>query len=205
MYTFPQELPTKYNQNYLFNDHYLWKNCGDDTIIQKFISTGESLDTMDARTGNSSDQNLGSSLNKETRISTVSWINYNDSTKELYDFFVDKIDRINYYFFGFKLTGVETFQYTRYPIGGHYIYHNDVIPWHENKIRKLSFVMSLSDPNEYEGGEFLLNAHGNVPTKFKFGKGDLIAFPSYIPHKVEPVTSGTRITLVAWAVGPKFT
>jgi PKHD-type hydroxylase len=70
--------------------------------------------------------------------------------------------------------------------------------------RKLSIVLALSDKTDYEGGEFKLMPHGVNPNIFKFSKGDLIAFPSWVPHKVEPVTSGKRITLVAWACGPKF-
>ena len=67
--------------------------------------------------------------------------------------------------------------------------------------RKLSCVIALSDPNDYEGGEFYLG-YGTKP--FKFLKGDVIVFPSFKPHKVAPVVKGTRYTLVSWAEGPDW-
>lgn len=197
MYTFPKTLPRKYNEDYFAKPYFLWQRCGDDEFIKKFIDLGESLSTMDAQIG-------GKVVNPDARISTVSWIGHNEKSKEIYDFLIDKIDRINYYHYGMILAGVESIQYTRYPINGHYKFHNDIIARKEDSQRKLSIVMALTAPEEYEGGELLLMPHGDNPTRLKLGKGDLIAFPSYIPHKVEPVTSGLRITAVNWVVGPKF-
>jgi PKHD-type hydroxylase len=197
MHIFPNPLPTNYNENYFSDSHYIWKNCGDDKIIEKFINLGESLSVMKALVG-------GGEVHEPTRISTLSWINYNEESKELFDFLVDKVDRINYYHYGMKLYGMESIQYSRYPIGGHYKFHNDVIARKEDSMRKLSIVMSLTDKDDYEGGDLLLMPHGDNPTSIRLDKGDLIAFPSFIPHKVTPVTSGNRITIVSWVIGPKF-
>jgi PKHD-type hydroxylase len=134
----------------------------------------------------------------------LSWIHYNDKSKELFDFLIDKVDRINYHHYGMKLFGMESSQYTRYPIGGHYKFHNDVVYRKEDSQRKLSIVMGLSSQTEYEGGDFLLMPHGDNPVRIRLDKGDLIAFPSYIPHKVEAITSGHRVTAVGWICGPKF-
>lgn len=104
----------------------------------------------------------------------------------------------------YKLTGVEPVQMGRYTIGGHYDYHMDTEnPNAKNEQRKLTAVMFLSDPNEYEGGEFEFKH-----LKFeqpKFPKGSIIVFPSFLEHKVNPVLSGERITAVCWAHGPAFT
>ena len=197
MHTFKSPLSTKYNEKYFSESHYLWKKCADDDIIQKIIDVGESLSTMQAQVG-------GAKVHEQTRISTLSWIHHNEKSKEIYDFVIDKIDRINYYHYGMKLYGIEALQYTRYPLGGHYKFHNDITVRKEDYMRKMSIVVALSAPNEYEGGEFLLSPHGENAKSFRFDKGDVIAFPSYVPHKVTPITSGNRITLVAWAVGPKF-
>ena len=35
-------------------------------------------------------------------------------------------------------------------------------------------------------------------------KGDLIVFPSHLWHRVRPVTSGKRLSLVVWFIGPPF-
>jgi predicted 2-oxoglutarate/Fe(II)-dependent dioxygenase YbiX len=65
----------------------------------------------------------------------------------------------------------------------------------------------LTNPEEYEGGEFLINTRGDqdkeVPT-LKVKMGDLLVFYSHLPHKVAPVTSGCRVTLVTWALGAKL-
>lgn len=197
MHLFPQPLSTKYNENYFADSHYIWKKCADDAIINKFIETGESLSEMKALVG-------GGKVHEQTRISTLSWINHNEQTKELFDFLIDKIDRINYYHFGMKLYGMESIQYTRYPINGHYKFHHDIVVKKEDSMRKLSIVMALTAPDEYEGGDLLLMPHGDNPTVIRLEKGDLIAFPSFVPHKVTPITSGTRITVVNWVMGPKF-
>lgn len=80
--------------------------------------------------------------------------------------------------------------------------------------RKLSFVAQLSDPDEYEGGDF--EFHGFEPSE-KTGdpgflemkdafrqQGTVIVFPSFIMHRVKPITKGTRFSLVSWVEGPKF-
>jgi PKHD-type hydroxylase len=69
--------------------------------------------------------------------------------------------------------------------------------------RKLSLVMQLSDPYEYEGGELQLKTGHNDITIPK-QKGLVTIFPSFTLHRVTPLTSGTRRTLVVWVAGPPF-
>jgi PKHD-type hydroxylase len=78
----------------------------------------------------------------------------------------------------------------------------DNVP-NDNVPRKLSMVLQLSHPSEYEGGDLELMT-GNVPHICKKEKGLLYAFPSYILHRVTPITNGTRRTLVVWTSGPRF-
>jgi PKHD-type hydroxylase len=35
-------------------------------------------------------------------------------------------------------------------------------------------------------------------------RGRILFFPSFILHKVHPVTKGVRKSIVAWVEGPKF-
>lgn len=200
MYKFPNTLLTKYNENYFADLHFHWRSCADQSMIDKFIEVGESLVQQEAKIGGPVD----SSINAKVRVSTLSWIRYNEQSKEVYDFLVDKIDRVNFWHFGMTLNGMEDIQYTRYPVGGHYRFHHDIILKKENHMRKLSIVLALTPAEEYEGGELLLMPHGENPLRLKLGLGDLIAFPSWVPHKVNPVTSGNRITAVTWIYGPKF-
>jgi PKHD-type hydroxylase len=41
-------------------------------------------------------------------------------------------------------------------------------------------------------------------TEIKTDRGDVVIFPSFIDHKVAPVTKGTRYSIVAWYGGPPF-
>ena len=73
-----------------------------------------------------------------------------------------------------------------------------------NLERKLSCSFLLSDPDEYDGGEFEINYGPNFNQRVKPARGGCIVFPAWIPHRVLPVTRGRRISLVAWMMGPMF-
>ena len=101
-------------------------------------------------------------------------------------------------------------QLTRYTKDGFYIWHKDGMGSHyevhdepDNKflhgnVRKLSMSIILND--EYEGGDFeIIGLKEPLP---RLEKGTIIVFPSFIEHRVIPVTKGTRYSLVAWFVGP---
>jgi PKHD-type hydroxylase len=72
--------------------------------------------------------------------------------------------------------------------------------------RKLSIAMLLNTPGEdFEGGEFQINGwRENKPINIDIRKGRIIAFPSFMIHRVCPVTKGVRKSLVIWVSGPKF-
>jgi PKHD-type hydroxylase len=38
----------------------------------------------------------------------------------------------------------------------------------------------------------------------RLAQGTTIIFPSYLMHRVNPVTRGNRFTLVSWVHGPSF-
>jgi PKHD-type hydroxylase len=61
----------------------------------------------------------------------------------------------------------------------------------------LSYTLFLSDPGTYEGGALIV-ADTAEERAFKLGAGDLILYPSTTLHRVEPVTSGTRLAVVGW-------
>jgi hypothetical protein len=66
--------------------------------------------------------------------------------------------------------------------------------------RKISISIFLND--DYEGGEFCLFDKGEVIAPSKAGTA--IAFSSFIPHRVKPITKGIRWSLVSWIAGPEF-
>ena len=70
--------------------------------------------------------------------------------------------------------------------------------------RKLSLSMLLSDPSEFEGGEFQVKTDDDNVKQLETVKGRAWFFPSYTLHRVAPVTKGVRRSLVLWVGGPPF-
>ena len=109
-----------------------------------------------------------------------------------------------------SLHDLEPAQVTRYKEGQFYQKHMDFGPSRNNATftRKLSLTLQLSHPDEYEGGNLVLNTEGldinGEPTyTFTRAKGSIIVFDSKLVHEVTPVTGGTRYTLVKWVHGDK--
>jgi predicted 2-oxoglutarate/Fe(II)-dependent dioxygenase YbiX len=75
----------------------------------------------------------------------------------------------------------------------------------QNYQRKISAVMMLTGPDEYEGGELEVCNNGNFEDIqiLKPNKGDIVFFASWMPHRVKPVTSGERKSLVMWVMGKR--
>ena len=84
-----------------------------------------------------------------------------------------------------------------------YKWHLDKGPGEDRPPRKLSMVLGLLDPDEYEGGDFEIKT-GVESQVLPLKKGRVIAFPSWTLHRVTPVTKGIRKTVVIWVGGPKF-
>ena len=61
----------------------------------------------------------------------------------------------------------------------------------------LSFTIFLSEKNEYEGGELLIE-NLNFENKFKLNSGEIIIYPSTSLHSVQKVISGERLAFVGW-------
>lgn len=174
-----------------------WENGFTDEQINEIIKLGDSLPLAPATLGDAS-------VNDKVRISETGWMELNPETTFIYDALAYISRQLNGQFFDFDLFGfVEHLQYTVYrDNGGHYDWHTDRGDMNLSP-RKLSLVLQLSDPSEYEGGDLELFT-GLEPTKVEKRKGLVVAFPSFTLHRVTPVTSGTRRSLVVWLSGPKF-
>jgi len=119
----------------------------------------------------------------------------------------------------------ESCQFTKYKLNQHYDWHCD--SWDKpydrkdsnnpehGKIRKLSMTLQLTDGSEYQGGELQFDYRNYDPhmrdtskhvmtAKEILPKGSLIVFPSFVWHRVKPVTKGTRYSLVMWNLGYPF-
>lgn len=104
-----------------------------------------------------------------------------------------------------RLDGGEM-QYTTYETGQYYNWHQDagLEALDDESCRKLSIILQMSNPEDYEGGEVqFLNETGKLylaPKK----KGTLIIFDSRTKHRVKKIHSGVRKSLVGWVVGPRW-
>jgi PKHD-type hydroxylase len=83
---------------------------------------------------------------------------------------------------------------------GHFRWHTDIIP--SDLTRKISISVPLNNGTEYEGGD--LEFHMGTTTRPPQIAGVPVMFPSWIVHRVTPVTAGKRYSLVAWLRGPNW-
>lgn len=100
----------------------------------------------------------------------------------------------------FRLDDFMTVTVLEYSPDGYFDWHLDIGSG-VFAARKLSLVTFLTPPEDYEGGE-LRFMDGGAP--LRLAQGSTVIFPSYLMHKVEPVTRGNRHTLVSWVHGPSF-
>jgi PKHD-type hydroxylase len=96
-------------------------------------------------------------------------------------------------------------QATSYAADGnqHYSWHMD---WGAGRLRnrKISVIAHLSDPADFDGGSLQLTI-GSVPVEAVQGAGTVTVFPSFVLHRVTPVTRGRRLGAVSWMLGSPFT
>ena len=196
-YQFTPSSDINLNQSYV-----TWSNGFTEEEIDKIREIGDALTLTPAIIDN------GETINN-IRTSKVGWIKNEGDSSWLYDRLAYIARRLNSQFFNFDLTGFcEDMQYTIYDGNeeGHYTWHTDLISNSNNSFlppRKLSMVLQLSDPSEYEGGCFETWTRPE-PNQAPKEKGLIVAFPSWTLHRVAPVTSGTRKTLVVWICGKQF-
>jgi PKHD-type hydroxylase len=185
---FNQENWAYWENGWSQNEIYQIRNVG-----EKFINN-ESKATVDSGV-----------VDKEIRRSKTSWLKADSESIWIYDKLGFIVRRLNSQFFQFDISGfVEDLQYTVYDGNeeGFYDWHVDAGP-NTDSPRKLSMVVQLSEPDEYEGGDLQL-WWGGEPITVKKELGFTVVFPSYVLHKVSPVTKGVRRTLVVWLSGPRF-
>ncbi len=111
------------------------------------------------------------------------------------------IQRANNATFHFQLDGQMSVDVLKYDPQGYFDWHVDIGAG-VYSTRKLSMITFLTPPDAYEGGNLCFMDQGEP---LRLPQGTTAMFPSYMLHRVEPVTRGTRYTLVSWAHGPSFT
>lgn len=150
---------------------------------------------------------VGGVVDNNIRRSGLNWLPNKPEYEWVFDTLGHVISSLNAQFFRFDLTGFgEHIQLTHYDSQneGMYGWHVDHGMNSSSPCRKLSLVLQLTDPSQYEGGNLEIQPHGNNIIKMKKQRGLVVVFPSWTLHQVTPVTAGTRQSLVAWITGPAF-
>ena len=150
---------------------------------------------------------------KRKRNSNIVWLNENWIYKEIQPYIHKANIEANW---NFNWDWTESMQFTKYKLNQYYDWHCD--SWDKpydkpndpshGKIRKLSgseytggeleFDFRNYDPHKRDESQHLRKAKEILP------KGSIIVFPSFVWHRVKPVTSGTRYSLVCWNLGGPF-
>ena len=106
--------------------------------------------------------------------------------------------------FNFKLKRINETRLLQYKPGGRYDWHQDVI-WTETEQRKFTYIIQLSNSDEYIGGDFQFRDTNSIDLSRFREQGSLVVFPSLMYHRITPLTQGSRYSIVGWVVGPAWT
>jgi len=167
----------------------------------------------------------GGEVDKVIRNSKNFWVPSSNWIGGWLWYYIDRVNREN---FCYDITEIDSggIQYTQYGEGQFYNWHQDadidsfykpqLVPGSGTNIaqdqvtlngecvRKLSFSLQLSDPDDYTGGEVQFLDNGGKTYFAPKQRGTLIIFDSRTKHRVRKVRSGVRKSLVGWVVGPRW-
>lgn len=179
-------------------NYYWFENEFSDNELEKIKEQVSNIDFLKATIQNSVDESI--------RNSSIKWIPFDNEFKWIYQKLMKMAEEANSTLWDFDLISApEMIQYTEYydHNSGKYDWHQDIgdgIP----SLRKISITVQLSDPSEYEGGELQLWGGGESIITAPKGKGNVVIFPSYMMHRITPVTKGTRTSFVLWLGGEHY-
>ena len=206
----------------LLNEWYYFIGVIDKKTCNKLIKLGgEFLDKVqvDMTKGTTGEERktgrkLSFGSNTTQRVSDIKWLD----KQWVYDLITPYMETANKNAgWNFDIKSAETPQLTKYKKGGFYSWHADGGADHlsvydsPNKFlngyaRKLSMSILLNE--DFKGGKFqFVNVYGGkraILTPELKGTGSIIVFPSFMNHRVAPITKGVRYSLVAWFLGPPF-
>jgi PKHD-type hydroxylase len=179
--------------------YYWFENGFTQEEVERIINLASEYTEQDATIiGNSE------GVEEAIRKSKVRWLPNNSSWAWIYDRIAALSVEANNALWHFDLHSIiDDIQFTEYEAGGgHYDWHVDIGPSTISH-RKISIVVQLSDDDAYIGGNLELmpgNHSFAVPRK----QGAVAIFPSFMLHRVTPVTKGLRRSLVLWVGGSHY-
>ena len=127
----------------------------------------------------------------KSRKSSVGWIDELSGINER----LTNLLKTSYNIKGIEVTGLGPFQFTEYKVGEYFDWHSDRSREYYRD-RFVSMVIQLND--NYSGGVFEIKDVQNNLIPIKQKAGNLYVFESGLKHRVTPVESGTRYSLVNW-------
>ena len=206
----------------LFNHYWYFESALTPRFCDDVIAYANKQKEVMALTGGYQSKNLSKKEIKNVqkkRKSDLVWLDDTWIYKELHPYVHEANARAGW---NFEWDHSESCQFTKYKHNQYYDWHCD--SWDKpykkkgpsnGKIRKLSMTCQLTDGSEYRGGELEFDFRNYDPhmrdesqhlrrAKEILPKGSIIVFPSHVWHRVKPVTSGTRYSLVVWHLGKPF-
>jgi PKHD-type hydroxylase len=189
-------------------------NTTNKIIIKHNLFTKEECNSIIEACNNLTKQegviSTGSIIDSKVRKNKIAWFDNSKTLNNNDNKIIWAVDRIanhiynaNKEHYNFDLFGLtEAVQFTEYSEKkDHYDWHCDSSV--NAAIRKLSIAVQLSDPKDYKGSK-LEFWETRKDKDFPNNQGTAILFPSYMLHRVTPLLSGTRYSLVTWVGGPNF-
>ncbi len=175
------------------------KGAFSETECARLVALSKASETRDAKlVGRARDHNI--------RRSDLVWVDEAEGYGWVMDRIIDVVRDCNRSVFCYDLTEfAESAQIARYGAEreGHFDWHSDIGSGVLAEKRKLTIVVQLSDPDAYSGGVLEVQPSTAVSVAQK-ACGSATVFPSFMLHRVTPVTEGERYSLTVWAHGPAF-
>lgn len=201
---FPLMPYNSYTPTSNWNDFYYYKNVFNDEMIKQLEDmVYKNYEFSKGKTGVPELDTVTDSYRTNNR--DIAYITPKPDSKWLYDLLFPLALEANEKLFHFDIDIVtDPIHYVIYPEdGGHLNWHMDTGAYGVNR-RKIAMTVQLSDPSEYEGGEFEIWFGGSQSTIVPRQKGDIICFPAFCMHRVRPIKRGKRKCLVFWTGGRPF-
>ncbi len=197
-----QCINTEITQNPI-HSYWIFNKAINKEICQQIIDLGKNKWSKAKVQNQSLDEEF---IDAKAREADVVWSDNEDIYRICWNHVLTANKNANW---NFKISACEPMQITRYKKNGHYDFHfdgNGFTRKHKPEdellhgtARKLSMSIILNQ--DYKGGEFEFLEDGS---SIKAETGTIIVFPSYMMHRVKPITKGTRYSLVAWFSGEPF-
>ena len=200
------------NQYYIFESVIRQDICS--KIKDKTKEKWDSASAMDEVWDEKEGWGLEEKPDLKSRISSIAWTEDLWLYDVIWPYMLEANEEAGW---KYNIQNAEAMQITKYEKGGFYgfhtdgrgdylsVYNNPDTPEIDGYVRKLSMSIPLN--KDFEGGEFQFANYSNekcTVETVEISMGSIIVFPSFLEHRVEPVTKGTRYSIVIWFTGPPF-